>query len=160
VQTKTVALSDGSEVKVGPLSWRAAKQIKRAIIDVLANDAERLLPLIDQVRSGDLPGAEAIKVLGTFVVGALDDLSEQFVNGCCGGHLDFANLSYSEALALSTAASELNDVEQLVLAEGNAVAGRLVKSLVARLAPKTGTASNGVSSSTLDLFDGASQPGI
>lgn len=168
---KIIPLSDGREIPVGPLSWRAAKHIKNALIDLLAQDAQRLLPLLDLVRSGQLPSHDALQQLGRFLVSAIDDLTEVFVRGCLGTTsdnppLDFATLAYADVLALSTAASELNDIEQLVLAEGNAVAGRLAKSLMSRLAPvtpapttpPTDTGSAGVSSSTLDLFDGASPP--
>ncbi|AMV20576.1 hypothetical protein [Planctomyces sp. SH-PL14] len=169
--SRTIPLSDGREILVGPLSWRAAKQIKNALIDLLAQDAQRLLPLLDLVRSGQLPSHDALQQLGRFLVSAIDDLTEVLVRGCLGTTsdsppVDFATLAYADVLALSTAASELNDIEQLVLAEGNAVAGRLAKSLMSRLAPATpspttpptGTGSAGVSSSTLDLFDGASPP--
>lgn len=160
MKTKTVELSDGRQVVVGQLRWKEAKRVKQAIIDALAQDIEGLLPLLDQLRAGALPAPEAIAAVGRTLLSILESVNETFVAGCLQGATLTESLAYQDFLSLSTAAAELNDIEQLLTLEKNSPSGRAVMSLVSRLAPAAVPSSSvsGTPASKLDVFDPAGQP--
>lgn len=133
---KKVTLSSGSETTVRPIRWKQWCRLKERLA---ALTGSRILSLI-QRRAGEratatdllrLMQSEPAMILPDLmqeVTGLIDDLSEEFVIGCCDG-LDVQDLSASDFAALREAALEVSDVPGLLRSEKNLFGGLAAKLL-------------------------------
>lgn len=142
-----MTLSTGHEVEVLPLSWGGYKGVKVALkefiesfevaefaaefLSAISGMAARFLPaaidsetdttdfltsFLEKWGSGDT--VRRLPALLAEAITASDELTQQFVDGCCPG-LDWKLCRAADVLALRQAAMEVNPLVDLLAAEKN-----------------------------------------
>jgi len=134
--TLDVELSTGGTVTVGVLSWKGYKKLKPAIVDRLA--AKAAIAFADPAMVDGEAGAAAMAPLLAGLDEVLSEVTPQFVEACVEDAASLAEVTRPlDWLRLRQAAATVNDLEEILELEGNAMAAA-IKAVMSRLTDDDG----------------------
>ena len=139
-----VILSDGSSVTVGPLNWAGYKRLKTRVVEKLADRASVVFADEELMTKGNA----VIVPLMAALDDVLADSTPEFVASCVENQDSLKSVDHPvDWLRLRQAGAEVNNLEELLELEGNAIAAS-VKTVMSRLMDAANMA--GVGGSTLN----------
>ncbi len=129
--TLDVEISTGETITVGMLDWKGYKTIKQPIIDRMAARAAEAFS--DPAVMEGTGGAAAMAPLLAGLDEAMSEVTPQFVDACVEDKNSLGVVKRPvDWLKLREAAAKVNDLNQILELEGNALAAA-IKSVMSRL---------------------------
>jgi hypothetical protein len=152
--TIDVEISSGETITVGLLDWKGYKTIKPAIIDLMAARAAEVFS--DPLVLEGAGGAAAMAPLLAGLDAAMGEVTPQFVDACVEDKHSLGVVKRPvDWLKLREAAAKVNDLNEILELEGNA----LVAAITAVMSRLTGATDGGFQLNTTlpSPTDGLSQ---
>mgnify|MGYP001296327997 CR=1 FL=1 len=129
--TIDVEISTGETITVGMLDWKGYKELKPALVDTMAARAAEAFS--DPAAMEGTGGAVAMAPLLAGLDEALGDLPPLFVQACVEDKNSLGVVSRPiDWLRLREAAAKVNDLNEILELEGNALAAA-IKAVMSRL---------------------------
>lgn len=123
-----VELKSGRTVVVRELNWKAYKQCKAAVLRIVTEklSPDAIVDIAAVMKSDDpfVTGVQALRSVGVLISDSIDEITPLLVAGCIDPDqaIDVEALGPMDMLKLREACGSVNDLDQLIGLEGNALA--------------------------------------